>query len=99
MFEDLLGNLQKQQEVMQQKLAEISVSAEAGEGAVQVTASADMQIHNIRIDPGKVDLNDREQLEDLLVVAVNEALDAAKKAAAAETGKLFEGMLPGGLFK
>jgi nucleoid-associated protein EbfC len=96
MFDDLLGNLQKQQEQMQQRLAAIVVEAEAGDGAVVVQASGDMRIENIRIDPEKLDISDREQTEDLLLVAVNRALDEARKAAAAETGKLFEGMMPPG---
>src|SRR5690349_9456719 len=96
MFDDLLGNLQKQQEQMQQKLASISVEGESGDGAVTVTATAGMEIENVKIDPSKLDLNDREQLEDLILVAVNRALEAAKTAAAAETGKLFEGLMPPG---
>ena len=96
MFDDLLGNLQKQQEQMQQKLATIMVEAESGDGAVTVQASAEMRIDNIKMDPSKLDLNDREQVEDLIVVAVNRALDEARKAAAAETGKIFEGMMPPG---
>lgn len=97
MFEDLLGNLQKQQAEMQQKLAGIIVEAEAGDDAVKVKAGADMHIENIKIDPAKLDMNDPEQLEDLLVVAVNRALEMARARAAAETGKLFEGMMPGGM--
>jgi DNA-binding YbaB/EbfC family protein len=96
MFDDLLGNLQKQQEQMQQKLAAIMVEAEAGDGAVTVQATAEMRIENIKIDPSKLDLSDREQTEDLLLVAVNRALEEARKAAAAETGKIFEGMMPPG---
>lgn len=97
MFDDLLGNLQKQQEAMQQKLAETFVEAEAGDGAVTVKAGADMHIENIRLDPAKLDLNDREQLEDLLVVALNRALELARREAAAESQKLLGGMLPGGM--
>jgi DNA-binding protein YbaB len=55
-----------------------------------------MRIDNIKMDPSKLDLNDREQVEDLIVVAVNRALEEARKAAAAETGKIFEGMMPPG---
>lgn len=103
MLDDLFGNLQKQQEMMQQKLAEITVEGNAGENAVIVQATADLSIKNIKIDPALVDMTDREQVEDLVLVAVNEALDAAKKAAAAESGKLFEGLMPpggmDGLFK
>ena len=94
MFDDLLGNLQKQQAQMQQKLAAITVEAESGDGAITVQATAEMRIENIKINPSKLDLSDREQLEDLLVVAVNRALDEARQAAAAETGKIFEGLMP-----
>jgi DNA-binding protein YbaB len=97
MFGDLFGNLQKQQEELQQKLAGMSVEAESGDGAIVVQASADLQVHNIRLDPTKIDLSDREQLEDLLVIAVNRALDAARAMAAAETNNLLQGMMPGGL--
>ncbi|MBK8195682.1 MAG: YbaB/EbfC family nucleoid-associated protein [Lewinellaceae bacterium] len=97
MFDNLFGNLQKQQEELQQKLAGMPVEAEAGDGAVLVKASADLRISNIKVDSSKLDLTDSEQLEDLLLVAVNRALDAAKEKAATETNKLLGGMLPGGM--
>ena len=97
MFDNLLGNLQKQQEEIQQKLAGILVEAEAGDGAVTVQAGADLHIENIKIDPSKIDISDREQLEDLILVAVNRALEAARQTAASETGKLLKDLLPGGM--
>ncbi|HOY04090.1 MAG TPA: YbaB/EbfC family nucleoid-associated protein [Saprospiraceae bacterium] len=97
MFDDLLGNLQKQQEELQQKLAGIFVEAESGDGAVVVKAGADLHIENIRIDPAKLDLTDREQLEDLLVVATNRALELARQEAATESNKLLGSILPGGM--
>ncbi len=97
MFDNLFGNLQKQQEELQQKLATILVESEAGDGAVTVTAGADLHIENIKIDTSKLDPGDAEQVEDLLLVAVNRALDEAKQKAAAETSKLLNGMLPGGM--
>lgn len=97
MFEDLLGNLQKQQEELQQKLAEIFVEAEAGDGAVTVKAGADMHIENIKFDPAKIDFSDQEQVEDLLVVALNRALELARQKAAEESSKLLGNMLPGGM--
>jgi DNA-binding YbaB/EbfC family protein len=96
MFDDLLGNLQKQQQEIQQKLSAIIVEAESGDGAVVVKATAEMQIDNIKLDTSKLDLKDKEQVEDLLVVAINRALEEAKKAAAAETSKMFEGLMPPG---
>lgn len=97
MFDNLLGNLQKQQEELQQKLAELFVEAEAGDGAVLVKAGCDLHIENIKIDPSKLDMNDPEQVEDLVLVAVNEALEEAKKMAAIETNKLLQGMMPPGM--
>ena len=97
MFDNLLGNLQKQQEELQQQLADTFVEADAGNGAVTVKAGCDLHIENIKIDPSKLDLNDLEQVEDLVLVAVNEALKEAKKKAAIETNKLLQGMMPPGM--
>lgn len=98
MFDNIFGNIQQQQAELQAKLAGIIVEAESGDGAVTVRAGADQHIENIKIDPSKVDLNDREQLEDLVLVAVNRALEMAREKAAAETTKLLKDMLPfGGL--
>jgi DNA-binding YbaB/EbfC family protein len=97
MFDNLLGNLQKQQEELQQKLSEIFVEADAGDGAVTVKASCNLHIENIKIDPAKLDMNDPEQVEDLVLVAVNEALEEARKKAALETNKILQGMMPPGM--
>lgn len=91
-----MSNMQRQQEELQKKLAEIFVEAEAGDGAVTVKAGADLHIENLRIDPSKIDVSDREQLEDLLVVALNRALDLAREKAAAESNKLLSSMFPFG---
>jgi len=98
MFGNLLGDLQAKQAAMQEKLATITVDAEAGDEAVRVSASADLRIVNIKIDAAKMDTSDPEALEDLLLVAVNRALEAAKARAAVETNNLLKDMMPmGGL--
>ncbi len=96
MFDNIFSNIQQQQADLQQKLSGILVEAETGDGAVTVQAGADQHIENIKIDASKVDLSDSEQLEDLLVVAVNLALEKAREKAAAETAKLLKDMLPFG---
>ena len=78
MFDNLFGNIQQQQEELQRELAQIFVEAEAGDGAVVVRAGADMHIENLRIDREKADLSDPEQLEDLILVALNRALEQAR---------------------
>ncbi len=96
MFEGMLENLQKQQEEMQQKLSTIIVEAESGDGAVKVEATANMRIDNLKIDASKLDITDLEQVEDLLLVAINRALELAASAADMEANKLMQGMMPPG---
>lgn len=97
MLDNLLGNIQQQQEALQQRLAEITVEASAENGAVTVVASCDLKIENIQLNPEKLDMSDREQIEDLVLVAVNEALEKAKQKAAIETNKLLQSMMPPGM--
>lgn len=98
MFGDIFGNVAKQQEELAAKLAEISVDVESGGGAVKVTASGDGRIKNISLDASQVDINDLEQTEDLLLAAINEALEKAQSQAADETDKLIKKMMPFGGF-
>lgn len=97
MFGDMFGNMEEKQREMREKLAQITVEAEAGDGAVIVRANANREIINISIDPGKLDWEDREMVEDLLTVAVNRALEKAAETEAAETQRLIKDMLPPGL--
>ncbi len=101
MFGDLLGNIEQQQQELQEKLRHITIETSAEDGAIKVVANANKELMNISIDKDKLDLSDSEQLEDLLLIAINRALDAAGEKAAEETNKLMQNMLPpgmGGLF-
>lgn len=93
----MFGNIQEQQKELQEKLSSITVDAEVENGAIKVTASANKEIVNISIDSTKIDLNDKEQLEDLLLTATNRALQLAAEEGAKETQKLLNDMVPGGL--
>jgi nucleoid-associated protein EbfC len=93
----MLDKFEKMQEEMQRKLADITVEAATGEGAVTVTMTAALRVENIAIDPSKVNLTDTEQLEDLLLVAINDAIQKAQIKAAAESQKMMQNMIPGGL--
>ena len=97
MFGDLFGNVQQQQEEMKKKLATITVVGEAGDGAVKVTASANREILDISIDKSKLDWDDVEQVQDLLLAAVNNALEKASVEEQAEAQKLISGMIPPGM--
>lgn len=97
MFGDILGDMEERQREMREKLAAITVEAEAGDGAVRVTADATRKITNIAIDKDALDLEDTEQLEDLLLVAINRALDKAAAKEAAESQNMLKDMLPPGM--
>ncbi len=97
MFGDLLGGMQEKQEAIQKKLAEKTVSSEAGDGAVQIQANGLRQILNISIDKTKLASDDPEELEDLLLTAINRVLEAAADIEAAESQNMISDILPPGL--
>jgi len=98
-----LGKFLKQAQKMQtemtrvqEELAQREVEASAGGGAVKAVARCDGTIASIKIDPKVVDPKDVEMLEDLILGAVTNALQAAKKTQDEELGKVTAGMnLPG----
>ena len=100
-----MGNLLKQVQDMQEKLAtlqekmgENSVEASAGGGMVTVLANGKQEILSVKIDRSVVDSEDIEMLEDLVAAAANEALRKAREMVTEEMGKLTGGMKIPGLF-
>jgi len=73
--------LRSKLEKKQKELAKMTVEAEAGNGAVKVTASGQQKILSIKISPDVVDPKNTAQLEKLVFKAVTDALDKAKKLA------------------
>ena len=68
----------KDMERMQAEIAQRTVEASAGGGAVTVTASGNQEIQAVKINPDAVD-RDIEMLEDMVLAATNEALKKPKK--------------------
>ena len=91
----MFGNMQEKQAEMQKKLAEMKVEAEAGDGAVKITANATRQILDIKINP-EFKYSDVEELEDLLLTAINRAMAKAAEIEASESQKMISEMLPPG---
>ncbi len=94
-----LKQAQKMQEQMQQvqgELAQREVEGTAGGGAVKAIARCDGSLVSVKIDPKVVDPKDVEMLEDLVIGAVANALEIAKKTQSVEMGKVTAGMnIPG----
>jgi len=97
MFGDLLGNLEEKQKAMKEKLATIIVEAEAGDGAVKVKANANKELLNLSINKEALDWEDVEQVEDLIMVAVNRVMEEAIKMEQEAAQNLVKDMMPPGL--
>lgn len=96
MFDQLFGDMQKKQEDMKNKLASI-VFDHTIDDAITISLNANKEVLNISFLDGNIDLTDKEQLEDLLVVGLNEALQKAEELQVKESQSLLGDMLPGGL--
>lgn len=90
--------MQAQMQKMQEELAEKTVEATAGGGAVKVVVNGKQEIVDITIDPDAVDPDDVEMLEDLILAAVNEGLRNVQEMLNQEIGKLTGGLNIPGLF-
>ena len=86
------AKMQRQMQEAQEQLADQLVEASSGGGAVKVTASCDGAVKSIKIDPEAVDTDDISMLEDMVLGAVNQALDKGRETQPAEMGKLTGGM-------
>ena len=92
-----MGNMEEKQKALQEKLSQIEVEANSGDGAVVAKVNGNKELLNIKIDQNKISLNDVEELEDLVLIAVNRALTEAGTKAEAESQSLISDMLPPGL--
>lgn len=89
--------LQQQVQSMQASLGDKTVEGSAGAGMVKATVSGDQRVLKIEIDD-EVMGEDREMLQDLIVAALNNALEASRGLAAQQLGSLLPpGGLPGGI--
>ena len=93
--EDMLQQLQQIQEQLvttQAELADETVSATSGGGAVKITLTGDQRCTEIEIDPAVLQDADTEMLQDLLMTALNQALEESRELAAKRLGPLSGGI-------
>lgn len=100
-----LGNIMKQAQMMQKKMGQMQqemeaqrVEATAGGGMVTAVVNGKQKLLELTIDPQVVDADDVEMLQDLVVAAVNEAINKSQEMMQAEMSKLTGGMNIPGLF-
>jgi nucleoid-associated protein EbfC len=106
MSKNMLSNIMKQAQQMQERMKKLqeeaggkTVEASSGGGMVTVVTNGRQEVLSIKIDPSVVDPKDIEMLQDLVTAAVNEALRKSQDLMKEEMGKLTAGMgLPPGMF-
>jgi DNA-binding YbaB/EbfC family protein len=95
---DKLNQMQAEMKRAQDELAQERLTISAGGDAVQVVVDGQQRLHHLTISPEALQaaLTDREMLEDLLVAAVNSALEQSQTLAAERLRGLSAGLgLPG----
>jgi nucleoid-associated protein EbfC len=100
-----MKQLQKMQKELQERMSKVqddlktkTVDASSGGGMVTATANGNQELVGIKIKKEAIDEDDMEMLEDLVVAAVNLALEKAKELNQDEFSKLTGGIKIPGLF-
>ena len=92
----MIQQMQNRMMKIQEELEETMVEGTSGGGVVKAEVNGQRALQSIKIDPSAVDPDDVEMLEDLVVTAVQDAMDKAAKLAEDKMGALTGGMkIPG----
>ncbi len=94
MFDKLMQAQQKAEEI-KKRLDGITVTGEVEAGKIKVTSTANKKITSIHIDASFLEAADKEELEELLAVAANKALEQADNVSQTEMQAATKDMLGG----
>lgn len=84
----MLNKLRKAQSDLKKEIIEV----EAGDGAVVVQVTGELKVKKINIDPERVDLDDIEELEHWIEIAIRDGLAKAQEVAAEKMKPLMGGL-------
>jgi DNA-binding YbaB/EbfC family protein len=94
---NMMGKVKEMQARIKQaqdNLGSLQTTGESGAGLVKATVNGKKQVIKIEIDPAILKAEDQTTVQDLVVAAVNKALDDAEVLAKEELRKSTEGILP-----
>ena len=97
-LQEMMSQMKKVQEELQQKMDTLRVEASAGGGVVTVQMNGNKKLLSVRIDPQAVKDGDVEMLQDLVQAAVNEGLRKVDDSLKGLLGGLAGGLKIPGLF-
>ena len=89
---NIMKQLQRKLEETQEELAKKEYTGQAGGGAVKATVTGAKVLTKLELDKDAVDPEDVETLEDMIVAAVNQALESADEDSQSQMGKLTGGL-------
>ena len=84
----MLNDLRKAQNALKKEIVEV----EAGDGAVVVQITGELKVKSVKINPAYVDLDDIEQLEHWIEIAVRDGMAKAQEIAAEKMKPLMGGL-------
>jgi DNA-binding YbaB/EbfC family protein len=90
-----LAEAQKKMQEIKSRLEAITVTGEAEGGKVIAEATGNNKIKSIQINDSLFKIGEKEEVEDLIVIAVNRALDASEKIMQTEMAAVSKELLPG----
>src|SRR5262245_32446711 len=92
-----LPKIKEEMEKFQRCLGQITAEGDAGGGMVKTKVNGRMELLSCTLSDEATKLNDREMLEDLIISAVNQAMQKVRQQTAEEAGKMATGLgLPPG---
>ena len=91
-LQELMAKAKQQAEVLQKKMEQTVIEASSGGGSVTVKMDGRKQVLGIRIDPEAVKAGDVEMLQDLVMVALNEASRKVDQALQSSVGGMLGGL-------
>lgn len=100
-YQNMMRQVQKMQKKMQEaqeKLGEEIIEGTAGGGLVRVIVSGHKEVLEVKLDEDVVDPEDVEMLQDLIVTAVNDAMEKVDERINQTMGQFTKGMNIPGLF-
>ena len=93
----MMGKVKEVQEKMkqaQEELGSVTAEAESGGGLVKAVVNGRKEVVSIQIDPSLINKDDAEMMQDLVIAAVNLAIQSVEVKAREYLKKATEGVMP-----